>query len=163
MAGLIWSTLEVMTAFVCACMPALRLCIQHFFPVMKKGITSLAASTMATVTSNSRRASMKAGYSWRGLPSSYPAAPMTTMATVAEDEGDGGGGGGDARGRPARSFGLSSKGGGLNSMVGEEEGKDGGEGRNGNVVHFGPAPVETHEMIQVPGKVKSASAARYVL
>lgn len=163
MAGLIWSTLEVVTAFVCACMPALRLFIQHFFPVMRRGIASLAASTMATVTSNSRRASMKTRPSWRGLSANYPTAPTTTMATVAGDEGGGGGDGGGRCGRPARSYGLSSKGGGLDSMVGEEEGKNDGESRNGNVVHFGPAPVETHEMIQVPGKVKSASAARYVV
>lgn len=165
MAGLIWSTLEVVTAFLCACVPAMRLFIQHFFPVMKKGLSTFATSTVVTVTGSSRRASTKVGYGWRGISSNYPAAPANTTATVAGDEEIGGGGGGDAGAgrRLARSFGLSSKGAGLDGTMGEENGRDGGESRSGSVVHFGLASADTHEMIQVPGKAKSASAARYVV
>lgn len=44
MQGLLWGTLEVTIAFVIACMPATRLFVQHFFPVLATKI-SAAKST----------------------------------------------------------------------------------------------------------------------
>lgn len=64
MQGLLWGTLEVTTAFVIACMPATRLFVQHFFPVLATKITA-AVSTgrskrtarqgFSTITSDEER------------------------------------------------------------------------------------------------------------
>lgn len=45
MAALLWSTLEVTTAFVVACIPATRLFVQHFFPVIKSGASRALSSS----------------------------------------------------------------------------------------------------------------------
>lgn len=45
MSGLLWSTLEVTTAFVVACIPATRLFVQHFFPVVKSSVSRALSSS----------------------------------------------------------------------------------------------------------------------
>lgn len=83
MAGLLWSTLEVTTAFAIACMPATRLFVQHFTPVVRRRV-SRAVSTMTGSKNPADRRGSSSHAAGHGSFSHYLPAKDHDMAVSAE-------------------------------------------------------------------------------
>lgn len=84
-AGLFWSTLEITTAFVISCIPATRLFLQHFSPVVGHYVShALSTVTGSRTVAEKRGSSALAGK--RPFSNKLPAKNQDiTVSTEAQD------------------------------------------------------------------------------
>lgn len=120
MAGLLWSMLEVTTAFVIACVPATRLFLKHYVPNVKKRVSKVVSTVTSTTLNNNNNnnnntTSKTTGdgtKSWRGLSSAAAGPGGTVVSGVGRESttrvSGGGGNPDDDDGREGEGYEVST-------------------------------------------------------